>query len=138
MNAIFKNIMSLLLALLVLGSTMSFTISKHYCGEHLVDVSIFGEAQPCEMQAALTHKYGDDHSKKMECCSDQETVIEAQDELKLSFEDFSLEGLDFLEIYTHSYLQLFEGKPQKAKVTDRYLPPLITQDYQELFEQYLI
>ncbi|WP_375252458.1 HYC_CC_PP family protein [Dokdonia donghaensis] len=138
MKAIFQNIMSVLLAVLVLGSTMSFTVSKHYCGEHLVDVSIFGEAQACEMQEALTHKYGDDHSKKMECCSDQETVLDAQDELKHHFEDFSLENLEFIEAYTHTYLLLFDTVVKKVVITDRYLPPLITQDYQELFEQYLI
>jgi len=106
--------MSLSLAILVLGSTMSFTISKHYCGEHLVDVSVFGEAQPCEMQAALTHKYGDDHSKKMDCCSDEETVLDSQDELKLRLEDFSLDTLEFIEAYTHSYLLLFDTAQEYA------------------------
>nr|WP_319399065.1 hypothetical protein [uncultured Carboxylicivirga sp.] len=35
------------MALLLLTSTMGFTVSKHYCGAHLIDVSINKEAKSC-------------------------------------------------------------------------------------------
>ena len=39
------------LALLVLFSTVSFTIEKHFCGDILVDVAVFTEVEKCAMEA---------------------------------------------------------------------------------------
>lgn len=51
-------ISSFLLVLIVLFSTFSFTIEKHYCGDFLVDVSFTGKADGCgmEMNKATTKK----------------------------------------------------------------------------------
>ena len=46
-------IFSLSMALLVLMSTVSVTIEKHFCGDHLVDVAIFSDAEKCGMEAIL-------------------------------------------------------------------------------------
>nr|WP_321451417.1 hypothetical protein [uncultured Carboxylicivirga sp.] len=35
------------MALLLVTSTMGFTVSKHYCGAHLIDVKINKEAKSC-------------------------------------------------------------------------------------------
>ena len=40
------------MALLVFISTLSISIEKHYCGDHLVDVSIFADVQKCGMEEA--------------------------------------------------------------------------------------
>ena len=44
-------IFSVTLALLVLMSTLSFTVEKHFCGDVLVDVSVFTETQKCGMES---------------------------------------------------------------------------------------
>lgn len=38
------------MAFVVLFSTMSFTISSHFCGDNLVGVSYFGKAKTCGME----------------------------------------------------------------------------------------
>ena len=43
----FRKIAHLTLALLLLTTTMGFSVSKHYCGTRLVEISINSEAEPC-------------------------------------------------------------------------------------------
>jgi hypothetical protein len=134
----FHKITSLFLALLVLGSTMSFSVDKHYCGDHLIDVAIFGEAAPCEMMQSLDAKYGKDTYKKMGCCKNEQTVFEGQDELKMQFDQFTADQLVFLKAFTYSYTYLFvEADKHSASVTS-HPPPLIITDYQVAYNQYLI
>ncbi len=61
-------IFSMLLALLVLFSTVSFTIEKHFCGDVLVDVSVFAEAQKCGMEAL---EMATRNLAKKSCCKDE-------------------------------------------------------------------
>ena len=49
MKLFIKKITALLMAFVVLFSTMSFTISEHYCGDHLVDSGLFSKAENCGM-----------------------------------------------------------------------------------------
>lgn len=129
---------SLFLAFLVLGSTMSFSVAKHYCGDHLVDVAFFGDAEPCTMEAALAAKYGDGHTKKMDCCSDERVVLEGQDVFKLQLKSFTLENVVFLQAFSYSYSYIFQGTEEQFVPFHGYPPPLITSNFQLLYEQHLI
>ena len=117
---------------------MSFSVAKHYCGEHLVDVAFFGDAEPCAMELALTAKYGERHTKKTDCCSDENVVLEGQDVLKSQVEPFTLDSLVFLKTFTYSYINLFQDLEERFVPFDGYPPPLLTSDFQLLHEQYLI
>ena len=101
-------IFSVSLALLVLFSTVSFTVEKHYCGDVLVDVSVFSEAENCGMEAM-------EKLQKKSCCKDEVDVVEGQDELKISsFEDLDFEQQQFLVAFAYSYLNGFESLPTKS------------------------
>lgn len=138
MKDILHKLMSLTLALLVLGSTMSFSIAKHYCGEHLVDVAFFGDAEPCEMEKALTAKYGEEHNKTIDCCSDEHIILQGQDELKLQFETIVTSIPLFLPPFDDSITSLDKIGEEQQVLFEGYPPPLITSDFQLLYEQYLI
>ncbi|RMB57117.1 hypothetical protein EAX61_12155 [Dokdonia sinensis] len=138
MKQFLRQITAFLLAFLVVGSTSSFSIAKHYCGGHLMDVAYFGDAQPCAMEMALANRYGCDQEVKSDCCKDEKIIIEGQDELKIQFESFSLDQIVFVSAFTYSYVDLFQGLEQYFVPFDGYPPPLITHDFQSLFEQYLI
>ncbi|MBI9063910.1 MAG: hypothetical protein JEZ14_18145 [Marinilabiliaceae bacterium] len=43
----FKKVSHILLAILLLLTTMGMTVSKHYCGNNLKSVSLFSEPQSC-------------------------------------------------------------------------------------------
>ena len=139
MKMFLRSIFSCFLAFLVLVSTTSFSVEKHFCGGHLVDVAFFGEARPCAMEMALAKRSGCDTIQKSDCCSDEIFVLEGQDELKLNWSALDFDTAVFLSTDTlTSYLDLFEGLEEHFVPFDGYPPPLITHNYFELFEQHLI
>jgi hypothetical protein len=51
MKKVFLKLSSFCMALLVLFSTFSFTtLASHYCGDVLVDSSLFGKVETCGME----------------------------------------------------------------------------------------
>ena len=74
-------LISMAMAVLVLISTLSVSIEKHYCGDHLVDVAIFSEAESCGMEMTdmdlSTSEDGPSISKKT-CCTDVVNLLEGQ------------------------------------------------------------
>lgn len=121
------------MALLVLFSTMSFTVDKHFCGSYLVDQAVFSEAEDCGMEhpveGGMTEEDG---------CRDQKVSVEGQKDLKISFHDLDLPQQVFLSSFTYSYVELFiELPPQFIPFSD-YSPPLLVIDFQVLHETFLI
>ena len=138
MKPAFRNIVSFGMALLVLASTTSITVGKHFCGDILVDFALFSEAESCGMEMP-SHSGGDGHSLEVDpCCSDQTIVFEGQDELKVSFESLNFDQQLFLHSFTYSYLNLFEGLPQQVVPFKYYTPPLLVTDIQILDQVFLI
>ena len=70
MKQVFHKIMSLLMAFVVLFSTMSFTVDMHYCGDTLMDTAIFHKAETCGMEMENPLTDGCSITKK-NCCSDE-------------------------------------------------------------------
>ncbi len=118
------------MALLVLFSTMSFAIEKHFCGTTLVDVAIFTQAHGCGMEIPS------DIEKP--CCKNDVEIIKGQDELKYSFNDLSLDQQQFVATFVYTYLDLFEGLPEQVIPFKDYSPPNLFYDRQVLHETYLI
>lgn len=119
------------MALLVLFSTMSFTVDKHFCGDFLVDQAVFSEAETCGMEhhPGMTEKGG---------CSDDSVSVEGQKNLKISFNDLDLDQQVFLFTFTHSYSNLFEEPLKRPVPYLNYTPPLLVYDIQLLDETFLI
>ena len=132
MKQFFHKSASLALAFLVLFSTVSFTVDKHFCGEILVDQAVFSEAKTCGMHGDMSTSAED------ECCDEEKVVVEGQKELKISFDDLDLDQQVFLSSFTWSYANLFEGEPQAETPFFHYKPPLLVYDIQLLDETFLI
>lgn len=127
------SVFSVLLAFLVLFSTVSFTIEKHYCGNHLVDVAINSEAKKCGMMDA------DESPMQKSCCNDTLEVFDGQDELKtVTSTDINFQQKVFLTSFIDSFINLFEGLHQKIILHKAYVPPDIVRDIQLLDETFLI
>ena len=120
------------MAFLVLLSTVSFTVDKHFCGEILVDLAVFSEAQSCGMHADMPASAED------ECCEEEKILVEGQKDLKMTFEDLDLEQQVFLAAFTWSYPQLFEGDAQAEVPFFHYKPPLLVYDIHLLDETFII
>ncbi|MDO5968313.1 hypothetical protein Q4Q35_00700 [Flavivirga aquimarina] len=124
------------MALLVLFSTVSFTIEKHFCGDVLVDVSIFNEVDKCAMEA---YEIALEKITKKPCCKDVVDVIEGQNEMKFSsFEDLDFEQQQFITVFAYSYINLFEGLEKQIIPHKDYSPPNLVTDIQVLDQVFLI
>ncbi|WP_298498056.1 hypothetical protein [uncultured Algibacter sp.] len=122
----------MLLALLVLFSTVSFTIEKHYCGDVLVDVSVFSEVEKCGMEAM-------EILQKKTCCKDEINVVKGQDELKVSsFEDLDFNQQQFITAFIYTYFNSFEGLPKQTIPHKDYSPPNLVYDIQVLDQVFII
>lgn len=123
------------MALIVLFSTVSFTIEKHFCGDTLVDVAVFSEPQDCGAKMNNTNTT----VKKKSCCKDETTVLEGQNELLVkAFDDLEFEQHVFLAAFTYTYINLFEGLPQQVIPHKNYSPPNLVIDRQIMDQVFLI
>lgn len=125
---------SFALAFLVLFSTFSFTVEKHFCGEFLMDVSFTGDAKDCGMDMEKVTK-----TNKKNCCKDEIHQIKGQDELQqFSLADFNFEKQQFVAAFAASYQWLFVEKTIKNSFYKDFSPPDISKDYQVLFQTFII
>ena len=122
------------MAFLVLISTFSFTVEKHYCGDFLVDVSYFGEADSCGMKMdGLTTK------KKKNCCKDEVLKIEGQDELQKQFsKTITFKQQQFVVAFVYSYNTSFFEINLEKEFYKNFSPPDIELDYQVVYQSFLI
>lgn len=123
------------MAVLLLASTVSWTVGQHYCMGRLINVSLFVHAEDCGMDMAFETSSTD---IKKSCCSDEILVIEGQEELKISFEDISLTEQQFLIAYTISFLKHIQNFEEQNNPLPHYLPPLLVKDIQVLDAVFLI
>jgi hypothetical protein len=131
-KTILHKVFSITLALLVLFSTVSFTIEKHFCGDVLVDVAVFTEADKCGMEAL-------EMLQSKSCCKDEVKVVKGQDELNVSsFDELKLQKQQFLAVFIYTYITGFEGLPKKTVPHKDYSPPNLVYDIQVLDQVFLI
>ncbi|MDX8552811.1 hypothetical protein MK851_04120 [Tenacibaculum sp. 1B UA] len=139
MKKAFHKIASILMAFVVLLSTMSFTVNSHFCGGMLVGTSYFVKAESCGMDMKQETKSEDCSVMKKNCCQDVASVIEGQDTLKItSFDQLSFDQQVFIASFYYSYINLFEGIHNKVIPFKDYAPPLVIKDIHVLDEVYLI
>lgn len=110
------------MAFVVLLSTVSFTIEKHYCGDVLIDISVFKNAANCGMESAET-------LQEKSCCKDEINVIEGQDELKASsFVDIDFKVSQLLFALTSTTINLSDFDLKHNNSFKEYPPPNLVYD----------
>lgn len=133
---VLHKIFSTLLAFLVLFSTLSFTVEKHFCGDVLVDVAVFSDVEKCEMEA---YEIALEKLTKKTCCKDEINIVEGQDELKVtSFDDLDFEQQQFLASFFYSYANLYKTLEKEIVPHKDYSPPNLVSDIQVLYDTFLI
>ncbi len=138
MKVVLHKIIASLMAIVVLFSTMSFTIDMHFCGDVLVDAALFHKAKGCGMEIKEPAMNENCSFSKKGCCSEKQLTIQGQDELQMSFDKISFEKQFFLVSLIQSYLSLFENYEGTSDFCSEYPPPLIVKKIYQLDETYLI
>lgn len=129
-------IFSFAIALLVLLSTISFTMEKHFCGDTLIDVAIFSKANSCGMDMDVISNVS---PEKKNCCKDELAFVKGQDKLKkTSIEDLHLDQQFFLTAFIYSFTNQFEGLPEQVIPHKDYSPPNLVADIQVLDQVFII
>ncbi|WP_407692576.1 HYC_CC_PP family protein [Psychroflexus curvus] len=132
MNLFVSKITSLLLALLVLFSTLSFTVGTHYCGNIMIDKAILSKAQTCEMHQEMPSE------EKSECCGDEVEIIEGQDVLQFSKAEFDLDIPVEFAIFSLIHFSSTGFFAKEIATAEVYDPPHYYQDFQILHQVFLI
>lgn len=132
----FHKSFSTLLALFVLFSTVSFTVEKHFCGDVLIDVGVFSEAQKCAMEAFEIEQ--EIITKKL-CCKDELHIFQGQKELnRSSFDDLEFQQQLFIASFTYTFVNLFEGLAEQIIPHKNYFPPNLIANIQVLDQVFII
>ena len=116
------------MALLLLASTVSWTVDKHICMGRVMDISLFSHADDCGMDMAM----------EKSCCDDESFTVQGQDDLKISFENFDLDQQIFLVSFVQTYFHLFEIDSEEPSTFSDYNPPPLIRDVQVLDQTFLI
>lgn len=137
MKQAISKITSFLLAFLVLFSTFSFTVEKHYCGDFLMDVSLLDTSFVND--EGCCSDYFKVATVTADCCTDELHKVEGQDELQLNkVSKITFKQEQFLTAFVFSYKDLFITNKSKDNFYSDFLLPDKFLDYQVLFQSFLI
>jgi hypothetical protein len=132
-----KKISAILMALVVVLSTMSFTVSQHYCGGELMDSALFSKAESCGMDMTISTK-NDCNIQSKNCCKDVIKQIEGKKVVNIDGELFSFQQQLFVASFIYTYINLFEGLDTNIIPFKNYSPPLLVSDIQVTHQVFII
>jgi len=127
-------LVSIVMAIMVLLSTMSFTVKKQYCGDFLIRVSFVANVEKFDVSENLEATV-----KKKDCCKHEVHYIEGQDQLQNeSFKKMNFELQKILEPFVVSYsFNYFKSKKYK-QFSRACTAPDFHSDLQVLYQVFLI
>ena len=129
-NSLLK-LVSASLAVLVLFSTFSFTVEKHFCGDFLMGISFTGEVDKCEMGALK--------EMKSSCCKDEIAHVEGQEILQQQIEkNYTFKTQKVFIAFFQAYVDSFQVHESKNLLLEDFSPPDISNNFQVSFQCFLI
>lgn len=137
MKSIFQKVFSSAMALLLLVSTVSWTIGMHYCGKALVDIDFFEHAERCGMDQSSPKNSESAEWGIKSCCAYELAVIVGQDDLTTSQVEFSIVQ-HYLFSPSNTDYALFAGSDAKLASYNKYVPPVLVRDVQLLDQVFII
>lgn len=140
MRAIIHKIAAIVMALVVVFSTLSVTVDMHFCGTTLVDTALFKQADTCGMELAEVNIDNTTDCKVSDkgCCSKKQFVVDGQQELKNNIDSLTFDQQVFLTAFTVTYLNRFVNLHDSVIPFQHYTSPLVVRDLQLLDEVFLI
>lgn len=134
----FHKVLSFTMATVVVFSTFSFTVNRHYCGKSLVDTAIFFAAKNCGMEMQRPVENLACTISKKGCCSDDQLLVVGQDQLKYELSDFFPAQQLLVYTYISTYLIPLDGFDLKTPEYKAHAPPFLERAIYKLYDHYLI
>lgn len=126
------------MAVLLLASTTSWAIGKHYCMGRLMNISFFEHAEDCGMNMVSENEGSLQLEASNPCCIDEIVLVQGQDDLRISFDDIRVDHQIFLISFAQNHYFLFSEFNGDLVPHELYPPPLLVKDIQLLDEVFLI
>ena len=139
MNKLLQQSGALFLALLIMLSTVSFTVDLHICGGSVVDLSFAQEELSCSssLMGELTEEVHN-AMRNMGCCDDLQFQIEGQDELQHSFLSFQIDNPVFVLANQEIMDVEWIDNSGDLHLYTSYIPPPLIQDVLILNQTFLL
>lgn len=133
-----KKIFSVILSLVILVTSMGFTVSSHVCGGKKVKtvLSIGSSDVSCGMEKKANNCSTKPIMKK-NCCEDEVLLIQNDEDYTQQLTNFDFSP-DFLIAYFTSYIELFENETIETDFFTDHSPPPLIKDIPVLVQSFLI
>ncbi|MHB1197741.1 MAG: HYC_CC_PP family protein [Lutibacter sp.] len=133
-----SKILTFFLALLVLFSSVSFTLEKHFCGGQIYSESLFGKAEKCGMEEQCCVAENNNlYISKKSCCKDEiqlinGSIFKKESTIKLNNKQ------QYLSVFVLIDAVLFSQKENKSSHFKNYFPPPNTHNLNILYQVFRI
>ncbi|GAB4253148.1 MAG: hypothetical protein Kow0079_08510 [Vicingaceae bacterium] len=130
-----KKIISILLALILLISTIGININQHYCGNHLVKSSI--EILPNNLSCGMADDFACETSQNAyskKCCDNEHQLVQIADQFTNISKVIDLSAANFIFIISYFKVLLNELLPIQVNQNNFYSPPLLLKETAILFQ----
>lgn len=131
-----RKITALLLAILTLASSSTFSLDLHFCGGALESVSLITDSEPCEMQKGIPPC----HKNMAASCCENHSYLHDGDEFnsQLSVVDIQHDSETFTPSLMELYIIVPESDLSAAETLIDSGPPLKSFDRNIRFRTFLI
>ncbi len=132
-------ILAFILSLIVLFSTLSFSVEKHICMGEVTDVSYFNNVKSCGMieDECKNEDFKYNSINKVNCCDNIHELIQGNQTQQQAIDNFEIKQLQFIIAYSYSYIDLFEERKDLTPFI-YYPPPQVNRNIQVLYQTFLI
>ncbi len=144
MKILLHKIATLLMTFVLLFSTMSFTVHKHFCKGELAAMRFYFHADTCQtsnVSNEFTKNCDADKVDQKSCCQDETASIDGNQQLTNHHDGdckCSLQQLQFITSFVYTNLQLYDLLERNIVPYQHYSPPLLIQDIPVLDQSFLI
>ncbi|MBS1681531.1 MAG: hypothetical protein JST37_07085 [Bacteroidetes bacterium] len=137
-----RTILTGLLAIFVLASSISHSVSLHICGGEIENIAFFGKARSCEMRdSACDHSRNASHSSISHkgCCEDATLLIGSDKYASKIAEKVIVKDSQYISLPLVKIVDDMNACADLARVQFvNYKPPLIERDITILVQSFLI
>ncbi|MEM9142632.1 MAG: hypothetical protein AAGA86_06560 [Bacteroidota bacterium] len=127
------------MAFMLLASTTTWSVGKHYCMGLLVELSFFAHAADCRMDGDMGQEGLFALEQDDSCCNDQLVVVQGQRIVKgLSHQTPTLDKVHLNVAQSFLFPGYSRRPSQKILTYEYYPPPPLVKDIQLLDEVFLI
>jgi hypothetical protein len=140
-KTILHKISSFVLAVLVLLLTSSFTIDKHFCGDFLVDSSVFSELQQCKDKVCCSEAFPVNKQKEeltQNCCKETQQVFEGKEYVDFKKFDSVTSKQQLQAVSTQINSFVISEVHRGLNLQYYYSPPILVEVFRIRYQVFLI